>query len=508
MDFFPWWSEEHKQLSRDVKAFMEKIAGREMETRWTREFPFDLYEEFGKTGFTGAAIPKEYGGMGLGCTGGCIVAEEVHSVSPGMGRIIVGNMMGGLMQLLDFGTEEQKKKYLPRIAMGETGCVAITEMTAGTDASGMEVEAKLEGDHYVLNGKKRFIVGAGVADHYIVYAKSSNNPEDIKRHKHLTAFWVEKGAPGFTTERINEILGFENVQNGSLDFENVIVPVENRIGAEGEGWKVLMHGLNFERTLISASAAAWQRILMQYTVPYSKRRVQFGRPTIDLAVNQNRITDIIMRLKTTRMSVYYTAYLWDIGRDITIESSMVKTMGAEATFASAADATQVMGGDGVNRFYPIQNIFEVAKTDFIAGGTLEACRLTVFRAGLRLMSEDMKMPRRVISEKLGVPIPTADPVEQKVALSEESLLKVLGEDYRINQGLHMTIEDIQQYIDADAADIAKVIDALQEQNLVMTYRNRKGEVQLVKANYRGLNKAYPKEYYRWAPDYVTEDRKF
>jgi hypothetical protein len=187
---------------------------------------------------------------------------------------------------------------------------------------------------------------------------------------------------------------------------------------------------------------------------------------------------------------------------------VVKTMGAEATFASAADATQVMGGDGVNRFYPIQNIFEVAKTDFIAGGTLEACRLTVFRAGLRLMSEDMKMPRRVISEKLGVPIPTADPVEQKVALSEESLLKVLGEDYRINQGLHMTIEDIQQYIDADAADIAKVIDALQEQNLVMTYRNRKGEVQLVKANYRGLNKAYPKEYYRWAPDYVTEDRKF
>lgn len=508
MESFPWWSEEHKQLANDVRAFMQKIAKREMETRWTREFPFDLYEEFGKTGFTGASFPKEYGGMGLGCTGGCIVAEEVHKVSPGLGRIIVGNMMGGVMQLLDFGTEEQKKKYLPRIAQGEIGCVGITEVTAGTDASGIEVEAILEGDHYVLNGKKRFIVGAGVAQHYIVYARSSNNPEDVKKHRHLTAFWVEKGMPGFTTERINEILGFENVQNGSLDFDNVIVPVENRIGQDGEGWKVLMHGLNFERTLISASAAAWQQILLQYTVPYSQRRVQFGKPTIDIAVNQNRIADIIMRLKTTRMSVYYTAYLWDLGKDITIEASMVKACGAENTFASSCDATQVMGGDGVNRFYPVQNVFEVAKTDYIAGGTLEACRLVIFRSGLKLMAEDMQMPRRVISEKLGVPVPTVDPVEKKLALSEENVLAVLGEDYRINQGLHMTLGDIEQYIDADDEALGKVIDALQEQGLVMTTRNRKGAVQLVKANYKGLKKAYPQEHYRWAPEFVTEDRMF
>ncbi|TEB05462.1 Acyl-CoA dehydrogenase [Pelotomaculum schinkii] len=508
MESFPWWSEEQKQLAKDVRAFMQKIAKREMETRWTREFPFDLYEEFGKTGFTGAAFPKEYGGMGLGCTGGCIVAEEVHKVSPGLGRIIVGNMMGGVMQLLDFGTEDQKKKYLPRIAQGEIGCVGITEVTAGTDAAGIEVEAKPEGDHYVLNGKKRFIVGAGVAQHYIVYARSSNNPEDVKKHRHLTAFWVEKGVPGFTTERINEILGFENVQNGSLDFDNVIIPVENRIGQEGEGWKVLMHGLNFERTLISASAAAWQQILLQYTVPYSQRRVQFGRPTIDIAGNQTRIADIIMRLKTTRMSVYYTAYLWDLGKDITIEASMVKACGAENTFASSCDATQVMGGDGVNRFYPVQNVFEVAKTDYIAGGTLEACRLVIFRSGLKLMAEDMQMPRRVISEKLGVPVPAAGPVEKKLALSEENVLAVLGEDYRINQGLHMTLGDIEQYIDADDEALGKVIDALQEQGLVMTYRTRKGAVQLVKANYKGLKKAYPKEYYRWAPEFVTEDRMF
>lgn len=508
MEAFPWWTEEHKKLAKEVREFMERVAPREMETRWSREFPFDIYEQIGEKGFTSAAIPKEYGGMGLGCTGACIVAEEIHSVSPGVGRIVVGNMMGGLRQLLEFGTEEQKRRFLPGIAKGEIGCVGITEMTAGTDASGMELEARREGNAYILNGKKRFIVGAGVAKRYFVYARTSNKPEDITKHRHLTAFIVEKGTPGFTTEKINEILGFENVQNGSLDFDNVIVPVENRIGEEGEGWRVLMEGLNFERTLISASAAAWQRILLKYAVPYSQRRVQFGRPTIDIPINQQKIADLIMRLKMTRMAVYYTAYLWDMGKDVTIESSMVKAIGAENTFASACDATQIMGGDGVNRFYPVQNIFEVAKTDYIAGGTLEACRITVFRAGLRLMAEDMRMPRRVISEKLGVPVPTAEPVKKKLDLSEDNVLTVLAEDYRINPGLHMTLDDIKQYIDADDAELVKTIESLEEKRLVMTYRTKKGGIQLVKANYAGLKKAFPKEYYRWFPEWVSEERKF
>lgn len=508
MDFFPWWSDEQKKLQKDVRDLMEQLAPREMETRWTREFPFDIYEKIGQSGFTAAAIPKEYGGLGLGCTGACIVAEEIHTFSPGVGRIVVGNMMGGLRQLLEFGTEEQKQKFLPGIAKGEIGCVGITEVTAGTDASGMELEAKPEGDKYIFNGKKRFIVGAGVAKRYFVYARTSNKPEDIAKHRHLTAFIIEKGTPGFSTEKINEILGFENVQNGSLDFDNVVVPAANRIGAEGEGWKVLMEGLNFERTLISASASGWQRTLLQYSVPYSQRRMQFGRPTIDLPGNQTKIADIIMRLKMTRLSVYYTAYLWDLGKDVTIESSMAKAVGAENTMASSMDATQVMAGDGVNRFYPIQNIFEVAKTDYIAGGTLEACRLVVFRAGLKLMAEDMQMPRRVVSERLGVPVPAAKPVEKKLELNEKNVLAVLADDYRVNQGLHMTLGDIKEYVAANDAELVGVLESLEKQGLIMAYRTKRGGLQLAKANYAGLKKAYPKEYYRWTPDFITEDRKF
>lgn len=504
-EVFPWWTEEHKKLQQDIRAFMRKWAPREMESRWKREIPFDFYEAFGKAGFTGAPIPKEYGGLGLGCTGGVIVADEVHSISPGLGRYIVGNMMGGVMQLLDAGTEEQKKKYLPRIAAGEIGCVGITEVTAGTDAAGMEVFAELKGDKYVLNGKKRFIVGAGLAQHYIVYAKTSNDPEAYKKRKHLTAFWLDRGAKGFSSERINEILSFENVQNGSLDFDNVEIPVSARIGEEGEGWMVLMNGLNFERTLISGSAVAWQRTLLKYAYPYSERRVQFGRPTADIVLNQMRLADMIMRYKTTRLSSYYTAYLWDLNADITIDASMAKCMGAESTMASAHDGVMVMGGDGINRWYPVQGLFEVAKTDYIAGGTLEACKLVVYRAAPKLLGDVCKMPRRIISKELGVAVPTYEPAENRLPVSEDNLLKVLAEDYRVNQGLHMTIGDLKVYIDGDDEAIANAALALKEKGLAMIYGNKKKPVILVKASYDGLRKANPKEYYRWEPDYVSKD---
>lgn len=507
MENFPWWSEEQIKFAEEVRAFAKEVAPIDAKTRWTREFPFEIYKKIGERGFMGAAIPKEYGGLGLGATGACILAEELHTLMPGVGRIVVGNMNGGLRQIIEYGTEEQKKRFLPSIAKGEIGAVVITEMTAGTDAAGITLKAKKEGDHYVLNGKKRFIVAAGVADRYFVYARTSDNPEDIKKRRHLTAFVVQKGTPGFSCEKLNEILAFENVQNGSLDFDNVVVPVENRIGAEGEGWKIMMAGLNFERTVISASTIGWQRLLLNYAVPYSQRRVQFGRPTIDIPANQTKIADLVIRLKVSRIAVYYTAYLWDMEKDVTIEASAVKAFGAETTLLSGMDATQIMGGDGVNRFYPVQNIFEVAKTEHIAGGTVEACRLTIFRSSLKLMEEDMQMPRRVIDEELGVPVPAAGPVEKKLDLSEENVLAVLAEDYRINPGLHMTLDDIKQYVSTDNAELEKVLTALEEKGLVMLLRNKTG-IQLAKANYEGLKKAHPKEYYRWFPKWATEDRVF
>ena len=189
---FPWWTEEQKAFQQEVHAFAKEIAARDAVTRWTREFPYDIYKLVGEKGYTGAAIPKEYGGLGLGATGSCILADELNALMPGVGRIVIGNMNGGLRQIIEYGTEEQKQRFLPEIASGEIGAVVITEMTAGTDAAGVAVTAKRDGENYILNGKKRFIVAAGVADRYFVYAKTSDDPEDYKKRRHLTAFVIKK----------------------------------------------------------------------------------------------------------------------------------------------------------------------------------------------------------------------------------------------------------------------------------------------------------------------------
>ncbi|RPJ00716.1 MAG: acyl-CoA dehydrogenase, partial [Deltaproteobacteria bacterium] len=343
MEVFPWWTDEHKKLEKEMAAFVEEVMPRDEETRWRREFPWDIFEKLSKKGYPGAGIPKEYGGLGLGATGACIAAEALNRM-PGVGRAFVGNMLGGLRQIIEYGSEEQKKRFLPRIATGEIGAIVITEPFVGTDAASIQTTARRQGDFYVLNGKKRFIVSAGVASRYMVYARTSNNPDEIRNYRHLTAFIVEKGFQGFTVEKINEIMGFENIQNGVLNFNEVAVPAGNRIGEEGEGWRVMTAGLNFERTMICAQTLGWTRELLRNVVPYAQRRVQFGKPTIDLVNNQFKIADLIIQVKIARMMTYYTAYLWDLGRDITLGSNMGKVFICEGAIRTALDAIQVMGG--------------------------------------------------------------------------------------------------------------------------------------------------------------------
>src|SRR5512139_1101091 len=323
MQSFPWWTEEQEKFEQEMRAFAEEVMTRDMETRWKREFPWDIFKKIGEKGYAGAGIPKEYGGLGLGATGACIAAEALNRM-PGVGRAFVGNMLGGLRQTIEYGTEEQKKRFLPRIADGEIGAIVITEPFVGTDAAAIETTAKRKRDFYILNGKKRFIVSAGVASRYMVYARTGDDPEDRRNYRHLTAFIVEKGVQGFTVEKINEIMGFENIQNGVLNFDEVAVPVGNRIGEEGQGWRVMTAGLNFERTMICAQTLGWTRELLRNVVPYAQRRIQFGKPTIDLVNNQFKIADLVTQVKMARLMTYYIAYLWDLGWDITLEASMGK----------------------------------------------------------------------------------------------------------------------------------------------------------------------------------------
>jgi alkylation response protein AidB-like acyl-CoA dehydrogenase len=503
---FPWWTEDQKKFAAEVKQFVNSMIPRDEESKWKREFPWDVFEEVGKRGYNGVMFPKEYGGLGLGATGACIAAEEMSRM-PCLGRVFVGNMLGGLGQIMAYGTEEQKKRFLPRIAKGELGAICITEPFVGTDAAAIETVARRDGDKYIINGKKRFIVSAGVATRHMLYARTSDNPEDIRQYRHLTAFIVEKGTPGFSVEKINEIMGFDNIQNGVLNLDEVPVPVENRIGEEGEGWRVMMEGVNLERTLISAQACGWLRAIVGIVVPYSQRRVQFGQPTAELVNNQLKIADLFIKLRMARLGCFYNAYLLDLGHDIAMGAAASKAFNCETVVEAAREAIQIMGGDGVTSFYVPREVYEVSKVEEISGGTMEAMRLVVYRAGQRELADDIKMPNRVIHKEMGVPITTYEKPVKEPQIDDNKLLRVLAEDYRVNPGLHMSREDLKEYFDVSDDGLDKVLISLEQDKLVKLYRGKKG-IQLAKATYDGLKKANLLEYYQWFPKWVDERRKF
>lgn len=506
MESFPWWTEGHKKLADELRKFVEEVMPTAEEAWWKREFPWDVIKKVAEKRFFGIGIPKEYRGLGLGVTATCIAVEELSRV-PTLGLVYTMSMLGGLHQISAFGTEKQKGEFLPKIAEGELGAVCITEPFVGTDAAGIETTARRDGNKYILAGKKRFTNGAGVASRYMVYARTSNEPEDVRQRRHLTGFIVQKGMPGFTLEKINELIGADNMLNGYLDLNEVPVPVFNRIGEEGEGWRIMMSGLNYERTLASAISLGGLREAIRAVVPYMQRRIQFGRPTIDMPTNQFKIANIIARLKLARLATYYTAYLLDLGREVPMESSVCKLFNSDTEVEASLEAIQCMGGDGLTKFYPVERILRQAKIEQITAGTNEATRLVIYRIGLREMAEDLEMPKRTIHYELGVPIHTFRKPEKQSKVSENGLLEMLADDYRVNPGLYMTIEDLRREFKAGDEELNQVLLSLEHKGLVKLYRTRMG-IELAKATYEGLRKANPPEYYRWFPSWVKKEDTF
>ncbi len=506
MEAFTWWSKEHIKLAGEVREFVDGVMPRAEEAWWKREFPRDIVSSLAEKGYFGAGVPKDYGGMGYGATGACIAAEEIQRM-PGVAWVFISSILGGLHQIMQFGTEEQKEEFLPRIAKGELGAIAITEPFAGTDAAGIETAARRDGDKYILSGKKRFVIGTGVASRYMLYARTSDDPEDVRRHRHLTGFIVEKGMPGFTVEKINEIMGYSNVPNGYLNLDEVPVPAGNRIGEEGQGWSVMTGGLNYERVAVSAQALGLLRDSINAVVSYGQRRVQFGKPTIDLPTNQFKVADMISKLKLARLATYYAAHLLDMGQEAAVECSICKVFNTDALVETSIEAIQVMGGDGTTKFYPLERIMNVSKVAQIAGGTNEAIRITIYRMGIRAMAEELRMRHRTSHDTLGVPITGHGRPAKRSEVDEESLLAVLAENYRVNPGLHMKREDLEEEFEAGNEELDQVMLSLEQKKLVRLYRKREN-ITLVRITYEGLKKANSAEYYQWFPPWVRREDIF
>lgn len=380
MEPFSWWNDKQKSIMEEAKTFADKNLPRGEEVFWTKEFPRELFKEVTRKGWFGAVIPPEFGGMGAGVTGVSIITEELSRVCSALSEAYAVSMFGGVEQLLTFGTDAQKNKWLPRIAKGELiGAVCITEPSVGSDAAAIETTAKREGSNYILNGKKRFITNAGLADIYVVYAKTSEKPEDKAKYQHLTAFLVEKKTPGFSVEKINELSGWFGLPNGFLNFDAVKVPATNCIGPEGAGWKVMMAGLNFERTVYSAGMLGPIRESIRHAVAYSQRRLQFDKPTIEIPSNQSKIADMLSGLYASRLLVYHAANLLDQHKEAMVEAATAKMFTSDMFERLISDAVQVMGGDGWTRFYPVESYLRDAKVNQIGAGTNQIMRLVIFR---------------------------------------------------------------------------------------------------------------------------------
>jgi alkylation response protein AidB-like acyl-CoA dehydrogenase len=506
MEPFPWWSEKQKIIMDDARAFADKSLPDGEEVFWTKKFPTHLLKEVARKGWFGTVIPTEYGGMDAGVTGVGIVTEELSRVCSALSEAYAVSMFGGVEQILTFGTPEQKQNWLPKIAKGQVvGAVCITEPFVGSDAAGIETTAKREGNNYVLNGKKRFITNAGLADIYVVYAKSSEKPEDKAKYQHLTAFLVEKKAPGFSVEKINELSGWIGLPNGFLDFDNVKIPAQNCIGPEGAGWKVMMAGLNFERVVYSAGMLGPMRESIRHAVAYAQRRMQFDRPTIDMPSNQAKIADMLSQLYTSRLLVYYAAYLLDQHKDAMVEAATAKMATSDTYESLISDAVQVMGGDGWTRFYPLESYLRDAKVNQIGAGTNQIMKLVIFRGGLKAMGKDLKMPKRLVHEKLRVPISTAQPLT-RLETTEDNIMKTLAEDYVVNPGLYMAREDLKERLKETSDEkLDEILRQLEAKGLAALYRDSRKTIALVKATYNGLRKAAPLEKYKWYPDWLSKD---
>lgn len=490
----------------DARAFADRSLPKGEEVFWTKEFPRDLLKEVAKKGWFGTVVPTEYGGIDAGVTGTGIVTEELSRVCSALSEAYAVSMFGGVEQILTFGTQEQKRKWLPRIAKGEiVGAVCITEPFVGSDAAGIETTAKPEGNNYILNGKKRFITNAGLADIYVVYAKTSEKPEDKAKYQHLTAFLVEKKTPGFSVEKINELSGWIGLPNGSLDFDNVKILDQDCIGPEGAGWKVMMAGLNFERVVYSAGMLGPMRESIRHAIAYAQRRMQFDKPTIDMPSNQAKIAEMLSQLYTSRLLVYYAAHLLDQHKDAMVEAATAKMFTSDTYERLISDAVQVMGGDGWTRFYPVESYLRDAKVNQIGAGTNQIMKLVIFRGGLKGMAKDLKMPKRRVHEKLKVPISTAEPFI-KFEPTEDSVLKALAEDYMVNPGLYMTREDLKERLEETSDEkLDEILKGLEAKSWTKLHRDSHKTIALVKATYDGLRKAAPLVKYKWYPDWLSKD---
>ncbi|TFG31942.1 acyl-CoA dehydrogenase [Candidatus Thorarchaeota archaeon] len=371
------WTEDEIKFRKELQAFCNKEIAPIADEIDKGPYPRELLRKIGKAGYMGVHHDKSVGGTNRGLSYEIIVAEEISAVNGGldMARMASTTLYG--MPIARFGTDEQKKKYLEPVVIGDKiGCIGITEPDVGSDTAGMKTQATKDGDDWILNGEKRYITNGSQADYMCAFAITDPN---VKSKDGMSAFIVDTKTDGFSVVQDHDLLGMKSARVSWLKLDNVRVPSDMVLGDLGKGFHILMDELDSERTAIAGEAIGYGRTPYEIAVKYSTERHQFGRPISAFEGVSFKIADMAMKLEAGRALTLTAARMYDKGQKITKEASIAKLYTTEAAIQITNDALQILGGAGYTTDYPIERFLRDARLMTIGGGTAEILRFLIQR---------------------------------------------------------------------------------------------------------------------------------
>jgi alkylation response protein AidB-like acyl-CoA dehydrogenase len=379
MDFD--FTEEQIAIRDTARDFAQnEIAPSTIERDIKAEFPYEIVKKLGEFGFMGMMVPPEWGGAGFDTVSYVLAIEEISKVDAAVGVIMSVNNSLVCYGINEWGTDEQKERFLKPLAAGEKlGCFCLSEPEAGSDATQQKTEAVKDGDYYILNGIKNWITNGKNADVYFVQAMT----DKAKQHKGISTFLIDKGTPGLETGVKEDKLGIRSSDTCTVSFNNCRIHKDQLLGSEGLGFKIAMETLNGGRIGIGAQALGIAQASLEAAVKYSKTRKAFGAPIADLQAIQFKLSDMATNVNAARMLVLLAAWRKDLGLPFAKEAAMGKLLASKTAVNSALEAIQVHGGYGYVREYLVERYLRDAKITEIYEGTSEIQRVVISREILK-----------------------------------------------------------------------------------------------------------------------------
>jgi len=371
------YTEEQQHIAASARDFAEKyIRPHIMEWDEVSFFPVDLFKKAGEMGFMGVFVPEEYGGSGLGYHEYIAIIEEISKVDPSIGLSVAAHNSLCTGHILYFGNEEQKQKWLPKLANAEwIGAWGLTEHSTGSDAGGMNTTAIKDGDHYLINGTKNFITHGISSDVAVVMVRTGEKGDS----RGTSAFVIEKGTPGFSSGKKEDKLGMRASETAELIFNNCRVHKNNMLGNEGEGFKQALKVLDGGRISIGALSLGISKGAYEASIKYSKERVQFGKPISSFQGISFKLADMATEIEASELLLHKAAFLKNKGARMTKLGAMSKMYASEVCVKVANDAVQIHGGYGYTKIYPVEKFYRDAKLCTIGEGTTEIQKIVIAR---------------------------------------------------------------------------------------------------------------------------------